>query len=119
MANCHNIPNIYYSEKEVKYFGLEILVLLEHCFECFQVYILIQLYHNQKRKNLNYLLRFFFTSSDTHKSHHLLGCHVTSINSSFNSFFECFTFFKFSLLDKKTVLNTLKINKICLTRKLS
>ena len=33
MANCPNIPNIYYSKKELKYFGLEILVIheiLEH-----------------------------------------------------------------------------------------
>ena len=60
MANCHNIPNIYYSEKEVKYFGLEILVLLEHCFECFQVYILIQLYHNQKRNKFELFTKIFF-----------------------------------------------------------
>ena len=28
-ANCSNIPNIYYSQRELKYFGLEILVIYE------------------------------------------------------------------------------------------
>ena len=33
MANCPNIPNMYYSQNELKHFGLEILVIhgiLEH-----------------------------------------------------------------------------------------
>ena len=55
----------------------------------------------------------FFSSLDTEKSHHLLGCHTISINSSFNSF----AFFKFNMLDKKTVLILLKINIIFLTKK--
>ena len=54
MANCPNILNIYYSQKELKHFGLEILVSLEYCFKYFQVYILIHLYQNQKRKRFIY-----------------------------------------------------------------
>ena len=27
VANCSNVPNIYYSQKEFKHFGLEILVI--------------------------------------------------------------------------------------------
>ena len=35
MVSCPNIPDIYYSQKELKYFDLEILVvhgILEHIF---------------------------------------------------------------------------------------
>ena len=38
----------------------------------------------------------FFSSSGTHQSHHLFGCHATGINSSFN-FFKGFVLFKFSM----------------------
>ena len=34
----------------------------------------------------------FFSSSDTYQSHHLLGCHATCINSSFNSFLSALRF---------------------------
>ena len=34
----------------------------------------------------------FFSSSDTHQPHHLLRCHVTGINSSFNSFLSALRF---------------------------
>ena len=34
----------------------------------------------------------FFSSSDTHQPHHLLRCHVTGINSSFNSFLSALPF---------------------------
>ena len=34
----------------------------------------------------------FFLSTDTRQSHHLLGCHVTSMNSSFNSFLRALRF---------------------------
>ena len=53
----------------------------------------------------------FFSSSDMHHSHHLFGCHATGINSSFNSFFKCFTLFKFNMLDKKAVLTRGKIKR--------
>ena len=36
--------------------------------------------------SINIVSLSFYSSSDTHQSHHLLGCHATGINSSFNSF---------------------------------
>ena len=59
----------------------------------------------------------FFSSSDTHQSHHLLGCHATGVNPSF-IFFKCLAFFKFNMLDKKAVLIRLKIKTSCYTKKL-
>ena len=50
----------------------------------------------------------FFSFSDTQKFYHLS-----------ESFFKCFAFLKFDILDKKTVLIRLKIKTICLTKKLS
>ena len=40
---------------------------------------------------------FFFSSSHTQKIYHLLGCLAIGINSSFNSFFKNFAFFKFNM----------------------
>ena len=39
---------------------------------------------------------FFFSSSDTLKSYHLLGCHATNINFLFNPFLNVF-FFRFDI----------------------
>ena len=52
----------------------------------------------------------FFSSSDTHQSHYLPGCHTTGINCSFS-------FFKFSMLDKKAVLTREKIKRNMLDKK--
>ena len=49
----------------------------------------------------------FFSFSDTQKFYHLS-----------ESFFKCFAFLKFDILDKKAVLIRLKIKTICLTKKL-
>ena len=46
----------------------------------------------------------FFSSSDTHQSYHLLGCHTTGINSSF-IFFEFLAFIKFSMPSQKSDMN--------------
>ena len=54
----------------------------------------------------------FFSSSDTHQSHHLFGCHATGINSSIN-FFKCFTFFKFNMPKQKSdMINSIRIISI-------
>ena len=40
--------------------------------------------------NIRYIS--FFSCSDTHQFHHLLGCNATGINSSFNSFLSALCF---------------------------
>ena len=60
----------------------------------------------------------FFSPSDMHQSHHLLGCHATGINSLLNSFFKFLAFSKFNMLDKKPALTREKIKTICLTKQL-
>ena len=76
----------------------------------------------------------FFSSSDTHQSHHLLGCHATGINSSLNSFLSALRLsnlicqdknvaltrekIKRKMLDKQAVLTREKIKTISLTKKL-
>ena len=70
MSKCPNIPNIYYSQKELKYFGLEILLVWEvlghlklyQVFMClnwvryFLIYILGEnVSKNQTRKVLKYI----------------------------------------------------------------
>ena len=141
VANCPNIPNIYYSKKELKYFGLEILVIheiLEHIvlniFKYIFLYICIKL---KKEKKFNYsqifldyikydkdfntlksytlksLLSkkrfFFFSSSDTHKFHHLLRCHTTGVNYSFISFLDFLHFSNLLCQANKAVLTREKI----------
>ena len=63
----------------------------------------------------------FFSSSDMHQFHHLLGCHGTAINSSLNSFLSSFRFLNLwwltKMLDKKSALTREKIKTICLTKK--
>ena len=61
VANCPSITNmyIYYSQKELKHLGLEILVIhgiLEHIILNIFKYILIHLYQIQKKK-LNFSQR--------------------------------------------------------------
>ena len=46
----------------------------------------------------------FFSSSDTQKFHHLLGCHNTDINSSV-ILFKCFAFFKLNMPSQKSDMN--------------
>ena len=59
----------------------------------------------------------FFSSSDRQQSHHLLGCHATDINSSFDSFFKCFTFFKFRMSSQKSDMNnSTRIIKIIIVK---
>ena len=53
----------------------------------------------------------FFSFSDMQKFHHLFGCHAIGINYSL-IFFKCFTFFRFNMVDKRAVLNRLKIKAI-------
>ena len=52
----------------------------------------------------------------THQSHYLFGCHARSINSSL-IFFKYLTFFKFSMLDNKAVLNREKTKTNILDKK--
>ena len=59
---------------------------------------------------------FFFSSSDTKKIHHLLGCHASGINSSFNSFFSALRFSNLICLTKKAVLTREKIKTNGLTK---
>ena len=59
----------------------------------------------------------FFSSSDTHQSHHLLVCHATGINSSFNSFLSASHFSNLVCLIKKAVLTRRKIKRIMLDKK--
>ena len=46
----------------------------------------------------------FFSSSDTQKFNHLLGCHTTDINSSV-ILFKCFAFFKLNMPSQKSDMN--------------
>ena len=47
----------------------------------------------------------FFSSSDTQKFYHLLGCRTIGINSSLIFFFKFFAFFKFNLPDQEIGLD--------------
>ena len=60
----------------------------------------------------------FFSSSDTHQSHHLLRCHATGINSSFNSFLSALRFSKLICQAKKLFCLEKKLKEIRLTKKL-
>ena len=62
-ANCGNILNIYILfTKSIETFWFRDFSntrdIRTYCFKYFQVYILVQMYQNQKRKNLNYSQRF-------------------------------------------------------------
>ena len=63
VANCSNVPNIYYSQKEFKHFGLEILVIhgiLKHIVLNIFRYILYYICNKfRKEKKLKYPYRFF------------------------------------------------------------
>ena len=127
MANCPNIPNIYYSKKELKHFGIEILVSLEYCFKYFQVYILIHLYQNQKRKKfihktLNYIkgykdfntLKLYTLKALLSKNRFyffflIFWCHVTGINSSLSSFLSALRFSNLVCEAKSDMSNSTRI----------
>ena len=67
---------------------------------------------------------YFLESSDKYKFGHIIRCHATGITllaSSYlgigiKSFFKCFEFFKFNMLDEKPVLIRLKMKISCLTK---
>ena len=59
------------------------------CFNTPNLYTTDPLFNNS---SVNIGSISFFSSSDTHQSHHLLGCPPTGINSSFNSFLSALRF---------------------------
>ena len=67
---------------------------------------------------------YFLEYSDKYKFGHIIRCHATGITllaSSYlgigiKSFFKCFEFFKFNMLDEKPVLIRLKMKISCLTK---
>ena len=124
-VSCPNIPDTYYSQKELKHFGVEILVIhgildlivlniFKYIFWCkcikiekflFKLFTRIfELYHHERDLNTLklYTLKALLSKNRLHflfLIHHLLGCHAIGINSSLIFIFEFFAFFKFSLLN--------------------
>ena len=98
-----------------------------NCFKYFQIYILGQMSQENLKRKLYQVLTYdssmtyfillmhlkhysvkansisFFSSSDMQRFHHFLGCHTIVINSL--SFFQCFTFFKFTTLSQNSDKN--------------
>ena len=54
---------------------------------------------------------FFFSSSSTHQSHLLFGCHATGISSRLISFLSTLRFSNLVWQDKKAVLTREKIKR--------
>ena len=59
----------------------------------------------------------FFSSSNSHQSHHLLGCHTTVSNSSFNYFLSALRFSNLICLIKENVPTREKIKRNMLDEK--
>ena len=86
---------------------VNVLILQEaKCFNTANLYTTGTLFYNS---SINIGSISFFSSSDMHQTHHLLGCHATGINSSYNSFLGALRFSNLICQDKKAVLTRKKI----------
>ena len=95
---------------------LNCILLIHSSTKCFNTFILILPTHSSRKclntsilyttdihfhnSSLSIMSISFFSSSDTQKSHHLLGCHAIGINFSFNSFLGVLRFSNLIYLTK-------------------
>ena len=136
--------NIYYSQEELKHFGLQMSLISGYqqilsskpiktlCIKLFQIFSKINfgknVPKNQKRKNFGLITNIFelikcqndqiFTKISSGKVLQYLQIIYNVLYTSITFFFNLFTFFKFNMLDKKAVLMRLKIKTLCLLKKL-